>query len=62
MRSIQQNFQTAVLTYGPNEIRSLQKTKVQVLVNNWLITASLYGHNEVVGKFPEKNANIRKMT
>ena len=24
------NFQTAVLTYGPNEIRSIQKTKVQV--------------------------------
>ena len=41
MRSIQQNFQTAVLAYGPNEPRSIQITKVQVfpvwnkqLVNN----------------------------
>ena len=41
MRSIQQNFQTAVLAYGPNETRSIQKMKVQVfpvwnkqLVNN----------------------------
>ena len=30
MRTIWQNIRTAVLTYGPNEMRSVQKTKVRI--------------------------------
>ena len=38
MRSIRQNIRTAVLKYGPNEVRSVQKVS----------------HHEVVGKVSEK--------
>ena len=69
MSSIQQNFQTAVLTYEPNEIRSIQKTKVQVfsvwneqLINN-SFTVKLPGICwKISREMSEKNANMRKMT
>ena len=50
------NIRTAVLTYGLNEMRSVQKTRSVYFPygrNNWLMRALLYSHQEVVGKFSQ---------
>ena len=43
--AIQRNIRTAVLTYGPNEMRSVQKTKVRIFSvwNEQLVNKRLYG-------------------
>ena len=50
MRSIRQNIWKAVLKYGPNEVRSVGKTKVPIFSRmdriNWSIRALLYSHNQ----------------
>ena len=46
VRSIRENIWTAVLKYGPNEVRSVRKAKVQIFSRmdqaNWSIRALLY--------------------
>ena len=53
VRSIRENIWTAVLKYGPNEVRSVRKAKVQILSRmdrtNWSIRALLYSHNQHLG-------------
>ena len=50
MRSIRENIWTAVLKYGPNEVRFVLKTKVRIFsrmdLTNWPIRALLYSHNQ----------------
>ena len=49
-------YPDAVLTYGPNEMRSVQKLSSEYFpygTNNWLIRALLYSDHNVVGKFSE---------
>ena len=50
VRSIRENIWTAVLKYGPNEVRSVRKAKVQIFSlmdwTNWSIRSSLYSHNQ----------------
>ena len=43
MRSIRQNIRTEVLTYGPNEMRFVQETKVRIFSvwNEQLVNKSL---------------------
>ena len=59
MRSIRQNIRTAVLSYGPNEVRSVPETKVRIFpygTNNWLISHKsfiVYSHQELVEKLLE---------
>ena len=47
---IRENIRTAVLKYGPNEVRFVRKTKVQIFSRmdrtNWSIRALLYSHNQ----------------
>ena len=51
--SIRENIWTAVLKYGPNEVRSVRKAKVQIFSRmdraNWSIRALLYSHNQHLG-------------
>ena len=53
VRSIRENIWTAVLKYGPNEVRSVRKAKVQIFSlmdwTNWSIRSSLYSHNQHLG-------------
>ena len=53
VRSIRENIWTAVLKYGPNEVRSVRKAKVQMFSRmdrtNWSIRALLYSHNQHLG-------------
>ena len=58
--SILQNISTAVLKNGPNEMRSIRKTKVQmfsVWKEHLVVTPIWYSHHEVVGGLSE---NFRK--
>ena len=50
VRSIRENIWTAALKYGPNEVRSVRKAKVQIFSRmdrtNWSIRALLYSRNQ----------------
>ena len=50
MRSIRKNILTEVLTYGPNEVRSVQEAEVRIFSSmdrtDWSIRALLYSHNQ----------------
>ena len=58
MRSIQEKVWTAVLKYGPNEVRFVRKAKVQIFSSmdrtNWSIRALLYSHNQHLGFILDK--------
>ena len=58
MRSIRENIWTAVLKYGPNEVRSVRKAKVQIFSRmdrtNWSIRALLHSHNQHSGFILDK--------
>ena len=51
-------YWTAVLKYGPNEVRSVRKAKVQIFSRmdrtNWSIGALLYSHNQHLGFILDK--------
>ena len=53
-----ENISTAVLKYGPNEVRSVRKAKVQTFSrmdrSNWSIRALLYSHNQHLGFILDK--------
>ena len=53
VRSRRENIWTVVLKYGPNEVRSVRKAKVQIFScmdrTNWSIRALLYSHNQHIG-------------
>ena len=55
---MRENIWTAVLKYGPNEVRSVQKAKVQIFScidrTNWSIRALLYSHNQHLGFILDK--------
>ena len=44
------NIGTAAVKYGPNKVRSIRKTKVQIFSHmdqtNWSIRTLLYSHNQ----------------
>ena len=58
VRSLRENIWTAVLKYGPNELRSVRKAKVQIFSRmdrtNWSIRALLYSHNQHLGFILDK--------
>ena len=53
------NIRTAVLKYGPNEVRFVRKTKVRIFSRmdqtNWSIRALLYSHN--INQRPKPSSN-----
>ena len=59
VRSIRQNIRTVVLTFGQNEIRSVQKLRSKYFhnrTNNWVISATMNlskNFQKVVTKFQE---------
>ena len=58
VRSIRENIWTAVLKYGPNEVRSVRKAKVQIFSRtdrtNWSVRSLLYSHNQHLGFMLDK--------
>ena len=65
MRFIRQNTRTTVLTYGPNDMRSVKETKVRKFSvwNEQLVNKSfiVYSHLELVEKnFENLLENFRK--
>ena len=60
---IGQDIRPQFLTYEPNEVRSIQKTKVQIssVWNEYFVNKSLlYSHHKHVGNFPKIFAKLTK--